>query len=404
MLKKLRNHPLYKPFISILIVFCLIILWQVSKGTIFQPSWIIQQDFTHIWSAGHLNLLGENPYDPERVLQIKNEIAGSIVEQEVVSLLYTPPWTIPLPMVLSVLPYSLSRIFWLVLNIILWLVSALWLWRIYGGSTDQRWVALIVAFTFTPVFFIFLFGQVSVLVAIGIIGFIDQIENHENDWLAGLFASFITIKPQLFYLFWPALLVWVIVYKRWKVLISLGLIIIGSTLLGVIFNPSLIPQYIHTIINFSPAVWFTPTIGGYMRFTLGWDKFWLQFVPSILGLLWLIYYWVGHRESWRWSREMPLLVIVSIITMSYGWTYDYVLLLVAIIPAIILLIGTKRKKLAISLVLVLLGTEIAYLILHRWLNDEYFGWFAPFLIIWCLTIWHLSKSRFSIGGFRFNGN
>ena len=59
----------------------------------------------------------------------------------------------------------------------------------------------------------------------------------------------------------------------------------------------------------------------------GMEQYWLQFVPTGLGLLWFGIYWHRHRRTWDWNRQVHLLVIVSLMTTFYEWLNDYVLLL-----------------------------------------------------------------------------
>ena len=72
-------------------------------------------------------------------------------------------------------------------------------------------------------------------------------------------------------------------------------------------------------INLPPR-WATPTIGGTLRYFLGADKVWLQFVPTVLGVTWFCFYWLKERLTWNWPEQMPILVAVSVLTTSYGWT------------------------------------------------------------------------------------
>ena len=116
----------------------------------------------------------------------------------------------------------------------------------------------------------------------------------------------------------------------------------------------------------------------------GLEKFWLQFVAPLIGVLWFVYYWIRHHADWSWKREMPILILVSILTMSYGWTYDYVLLLFVIVFLLIRLLDLNQKKLTISLIVLLAVINLVYLVMMRNFTDGYFGWFAPAVFIWFL--------------------
>ena len=72
-------------------------------------------------------------------------------------------------------------------------------------------------------------------------------------------------------------------------------------------------------------------IGGVAARRFGWQKSWLQFLPSALGLAWFAFYWPRVRRAWRWEEQMPLLLLVSLLTTAYGWPFDLVILLPAVI-------------------------------------------------------------------------
>ena len=61
---------------------------------------------------------------------------------------------------------------------------------------------------------------------------------------------------------------------------------------------------------------------------LGRDRFWLQFLPPLAGIAWIVPYWHRHRQCWDWLEQLPLLLLVSLLTTSYGaWAFDLVVLL-----------------------------------------------------------------------------
>jgi hypothetical protein len=135
----------------------------------------------------------------------------------------------------------------------------------------------------------------------------------------------------------------------------------------------------------SPLMWATPTIGGYMRyFIVGVDQFWPQYVGPVLGLFFFIFYWIKERLTWSWPQNTPALVFASAVTSLYSWTYDQVVLLVAVIKAWIQLI--PRGKSAWPLVVFFFLIQLTNLILHRYLDEFWFIWFAPVMLLWYWTV------------------
>ncbi|MFH1312000.1 MAG: glycosyltransferase family 87 protein [Candidatus Eisenbacteria bacterium] len=379
MLSSLRKHPAYRVVLWALIILCMILLWRLNKSVLNESSRISGQDYSQFWAAGRLNRSGENPYDPVKINAIKSHLSGLEEAPRVVAIAYNPPWTLPIFMLFSLVEYTLSRLLWLMLSIVIMIYCANRTWRAYGGSERLRWVPLLVAFTLGPTYLLLRQGQLTPLVLLGIVGFLYQIEFKSNDWLAGAFAALVSIKPQLFFLFWIALVFWVVHRKRWRVLLGLGLTLGISTLIAAAFDKSLLSQYLPTVLNYSPTVWFTPTIGSYLRMLFGLENLWLQFIPPVAGILWFGVRWKNHHAHWRWSAEMPSLLFISLLTMSYGWTYDYVLLYAAIIPMASVMIRARSRRRIALVASAYFTVNLVYLGSQVHLEDGYLGWFLPAL-------------------------
>jgi hypothetical protein len=351
----------------------------LNKTVLNEASRISGQDYSQFWAAGSLNRSGENPYSPEKINQVKSRLSGLEEAPRVVAIAYNPPWALPIFMLFSLVDYMLSRLLWLIVSIGILILCANLAWRTYCGTERLRWVALLVAFTLGPTYLLLRQGQLTPLVLLGVAGFLYNVEIKSNDWLAGALAALISIKPQLFFLFWIALAIWMIQTRRWKVLLGLGLTLGLSTLAGLAFNRSLLAQYLPTVLGYRPTVWFTPTIGSYLRLLFGYHRAWLQFIPPLAGLLWFAVRWRDHRADWRWSRELPPLLFVSLLTVSYGWTYDYVLLCAALIPMAALMVRTSRRRSLIVAASAYFALNLAYLGAQTHLDDGYMGWFLPAL-------------------------
>jgi hypothetical protein len=379
----MRTKPIYRISLWIALITSLGILWVLSSRILIQPRWIMKQDFAQFWAAGRLNLSGLNPYDPGQVQSVKEQIAGEAERKpQVVTIFYSPPWAILLSMPFALLAFLPSRLVWLGLNIILLLLSARILWQLYGGSERTRWMSWLVVFTFGPTYLVLAQGQITPLVLLGIVGFLFFIYRVKNDWLAGLCVFLISLKPQLLYLFWFALVLWIIENRRWKIIVGILLSILAALSASLIPNPQLVTQYIEAFVYFSPKEWITPTIGAMLRLVFGQEKFWLQFISPVIGLLWFAWYWRRHRARWDWIAEMPILIFISLITTSYAWTYDHILIIVALVPAWIALIEYGNRRYTALFLSLLLLINLVYTILHRFFADEYFIWLAPVLLIW----------------------
>jgi hypothetical protein len=166
------------------------------------------------------------------------------------------------------------------------------------------------------------------------VGFL-YFETQRWDLTAGAFASLAIIKPHLVYLVWPALLFWAIDRRRWKVLLGGGLAGLVATAIPLVRNPAVLQQYWYALNHDRPPVdVVSPTLGTFLQMGFGEGHIWLRFVPPVVGLSWLSYYWLKHRRSWKWPEQLPLLLLASFLTSFYGaWTCDRVILLVPVIQA-----------------------------------------------------------------------
>jgi hypothetical protein len=396
----IRNTLAYRLLIWGLLIASLLLLARMAP-TLVNPKYLAADDFGHFWAAGRLNNQGQDPYDPRLILELLYQVGRPQETSGVVSVMLNPPWTLPIVMLFGLLSYPLSRLAWLLGNIAIVIICAEQLWRIYAGPKQARWLAWALAFTFTPAIAALQKGQFTPLVLLGLVGFlrlVDQIPGQSNQrrprWhllaLAGCMLALIAIKPQLLYLFWLALLLWSLQQRNWQILFSGGLVLALATALPMLFNPNVIAQYFHNMAEFPLSEWATPTIGSYLRVTLGLEKFWLQFLPPALGSLWFLYYWFQRRQEWHWQSEMPLLLLVSLVTTPYSWTYDLILVLPAIIVAAIGMLPRLQRwpfKLADVLIIAsYLALNVLNLALHRSLNEFWFGWLAPGLLLLFLII------------------
>jgi hypothetical protein len=179
----------------------------------------------------------------------------------------------------------------------------------------------------------------------------------------------------------------VIQQHRWLIPISTSITIFSLTLIAMAFNPQIIKQYIGMLQTYQVSDWAVPTIGSYLRFFwFGLDKFWVQFLPAILGGIWFIYYWYKQHESWNWSDELPIILLVSLLTSPYSWTYDLVILIPALLLAVIWVISDWKRWSTLVLGIIFLGLNILDLVLHMSLDDFWFIWMAPALFIWFLIV------------------
>jgi hypothetical protein len=149
-------------------------------------------------------------------------------------------------------------------------------------------------------------------------------------------------------------------------------------------NPDVLGQYWDAIRYRTPDQWKSPTIGSYIREWTEGSQFGLQFAPTLLGLGWLaIHAWMSRRRDWIWTEQMPMLLLVSFVTASYGaWPFDLVILLPAVIHVAAGLARPEHQR-SILLAIVLYGAiNVAALVMNAiGATSDKFVWMAPSLLI-----------------------
>ena len=329
-------------------------------------------DLVEYWSAARLLLHGGNPYSPSQMLVIQKAAGWS---QAAPLLMWNPPWTLAFVVPLGFMSYAPTYLLWLTINFTILVICANKLWFHYGGSAQKPYVAWIAALTFAPTLTVIGLGQIGPLILLGITVFL--LLRDGRPWLAGAATVLIGLKPQLCYLFWIALVFWVIRERRWPVLAGAATAFAVAALVPLLFRPSIFGDYaaqFHAARLLSNP---SPSLGTTLRWSVSPSSNSLQFVPSGLGAAWFVWYW-RNEAVWEWSAGMPLLLVVSIATTSYGWLFDHVVLLPAVLQIATLIVQRHDavKSLTITLSYFLINAGIALCIRSHAIGIAY-TWVAP---------------------------
>jgi hypothetical protein len=375
----IREKPYYKPLLWAAAALCFAILIWLGMDSVTNPDLFSGDDFVEYWAAGRLNITGGNPYDPAQLHPL--ELQTGLIEGDPV-LWWSPPWVLSIMLPFSYPNYALSRTLWMVLSIIIIFICLTQLWNLYGGKNQYRWMAWILGFTFIPILDGLKKGQTSALLLLGLVGFLYFIQ-HRKYLLAGVFISLLTVKPHILYLFFLAVILWTIDQRKWRVIVGIFLSLLLMTAITWIANPKVLNQFIFALIHTPPADLATPTIGGLLRFIFGVEKFWLQFLAPLLGVIWLLIYWIRKRKTWNWLEEAPILILVSTLTAAYGWSWDQTVSIVAIIQIAVLLIPFAIRPTSVLISISYLTINL--LLLTMRVNQFWTFWLAPTLLIFYLA-------------------
>lgn len=365
-----------RPINVLLLVVAAILLLLALTGTDLAP---LHNDFVEYWSAAHLLLSGRDPYSPAAMLQV--ELATGFQGKQAL-LMWNPPWALPFVLPLGLLSYSHASSLWLLLSLIVVFASADWLWRAYGGDPKRRWLAWLLAATFFPLLAAMGLGQIGPLILLGITLFLRF--HRSRPLLAGAATVLIAVKPQLLFLFWIVLLlqglcgVWIPLAGA-----ALGLGLLGA--LPLLLSHSVWSSYLHLARGGTVLRYPSPTFGTLLRAWLG-DKAWLQFVPPLIGAVWAVLFWTRRRRRWSWQLELPLLLLVSLVTTAYGWLFDQIVLLPVMMQVAVPLARCRRRLWVSSLAGYAAASAVMVLFLIWRKTGTAYTWTAPAWLLMYLSI------------------
>jgi hypothetical protein len=361
-----------------------VLAWQLRSADLHRL--LPPQDFCEYWAAGRLNATGGNPYAPEQLLELQRQPDVGWTKDNAV-LMYNPPWTLPFVMPVGLLPFGPARLVWLLLGLLIVVGSADMVWRFYGGDPQQRWCAWLAAVAFMPTVVVLNMGQIPPLALLGLVGFLYW-QRRDRDLAAGACLMLTLIKPQLVYLLGVAVLLWVVDQRRWRVVLGGGLALVLATVIPWLVNPAVIGQWRQLLHEHPPGDWVTTTFGSLLRTCFGEERRWLQYVAPTIGIAWLAWYWPRHRQTWDWADQLPLLLLVSIITTFFTWMGDMVVLLPAVVQAAVWVARSERPKfMAAATLLYLLANAVILVILSFMPDNQLIHlWVAPALLVGYLFI------------------
>jgi hypothetical protein len=345
-------------------------------------------DFMTYWAAGRLFLTHGNPYSASAIYAIERALGWNYQEPLV---LLNPPWALPIVSWFALLPYHAARAVWLGASLLLESVSAVALWRYFGGDRRRQWMALALVVTFLPAGAAERMGQITPLMLFGLTVFLVAFQRHRYV-LAGVALLPLGIKPHLVYLVLLAVILWAIQNRKVALAVSAIFTTAASTAAAILYNPNLL-GYSHD--STQAALNTSCGVGGVLRSLFGLQHTWLQFLPTVAGVAWFAVYWSKHRGAWIWEERLPLLLLVSLATTPYVWAHDYVLALPAFVALTAALARTRTDWLlpaaSYLVVQILIFTE-AEPLSKAWMATASLLWLA----LYQLGVSTLTPSRASI--------
>jgi hypothetical protein len=370
-------------------LFTLFAWWAHDESSILPPD-----DFVEYWAAGRLNLNGGNPYDAEQLVPLERE-AGRPVQEAV--MMWNPPWTLSFVMPIGALSPRTAQFVWLGVHFLCVMVSAGMLWFVFGGRMSHVWVAGALALSFAPTKFLLLSGQISGFLLLGLSGFLWGVRQRRFI-VAGLFATLVAVKPHLFLLLWITFLLEGFRHRQGRTILLSGILFGGlAGLVPLLINPEVYHQYFAAMKAGPPSdsgneaqvaleQWQHPLLSYQLRMWLAPTQFWIQFLPTLLATAGWVVYWFLNRTTWDWDAQLPWLILLALLTASYGaWGYDLVVLLLPLIRIAVSLASAPIERSTLVIVAVYLSLNLV-----AWTRKEHqeFIWLTP-AVLAASVLWHL---------------
>jgi hypothetical protein len=303
-----------------------------ADRVVTSPGFRLPKDFPEYWAAGRVNLRGDNPYDPARLLA-EQRLADPARDAAV--MMWNPPPSLAAYMPLGLLPARWAALLWVGLQLAAVGLACDLLWRQYGGGRP-RWVAALVGLSAVGTWWVVVYGQNAGLLALGLAGYL-HFRSRGKPVAAGVCAALTALKPHLLAGFGVLLLADAFTRGGRRALAA-GVGVVAVALgLAAAANPGVVGQFAAAVRDPGDGAvplsgWALPVPSYWLRTAVAPDRFWVQFVPCAVACLVLVAWRVRAGAAWDWRRALPVVVAVSVLTTPYGgWVFD---LPVLVVPAV----------------------------------------------------------------------
>ena len=320
----------------------------------FLPWWAAgATDFVEYAAAARLLLAGDNPYDAAKLLPIQKAVGWTHADEAGVvraDMMWNPPWAFAVVLPTGLVPWGVGLGGWVAAQAAAAVAAALLAWRLYGGPPGWAWAVVVAVMVFPPVLLLLKVAQVSGFLLFGLAGFAAAVRAGRPA-LAGAAAALTALKPHLFVPF-AVLLACDAFYSRpSRRTVGVGAAVLAvAAVFPLLWNADVWSQYLAAVrapgdeFHYAPADWAPPTLSYRLRAALGADPR-VQAVPSVAATVVMVGYWWMRRRDWDWPRELPLVVLVGVVTTGYGaWAFDLAVLALPAVQAAAWVAADPRPK------------------------------------------------------------
>jgi hypothetical protein len=354
------------------------------------PAFGLPKDFLEYWASARLNLRGQNPYDPALLLA---EQRTADPDRNEAVMMWNPPPALAVYSAVAPFPPRWAALVWVAVQLLAAMLACDLLWRAYA-SGRPRLLGQLVGLSFVGTWWVVAYGQNTGLLALGLAGFLHY-SRKGRPFAAGGLAALTALKPHLLAGF-GGLLIADVLTRRGRIALAGGVGAVAFALaLSLATNVALVEQFVGALRDPGPGAvplhaWTLPVPSYWLRMALAPGQFWVQFVPCGVATALLLARRVRAGENWDWSRELPVVVIVSVLTTPYGgWIFDLPVLLVPAVWTASRLCA--RQVLFAAFLAGQAAVTVSSLATPRGLHE--YWWVAPSVISLCFLGFFAPPSR-----------
>jgi hypothetical protein len=346
-------------------------------------------DFVQYWSAWRVMLDGGNCYDPAVMHEVQSSLTTTPFP---LTFSWNPPWTYVLLSPWLMGPFDQSASAWMLTQVVLLCVITVITPYALSSPGFSPLTGALVATIFFPILTSIYWGQLGVLLAASVASFLFFERRGQLFW-AGVALLPLTTKPHLFLLFIPPALIWLRYIprreRRFFLLGSLGGFAILVTLTIVLAPASILSWLQSFSASTAPTIeshavvfrnWKTATIATWTRIALqeltNNLPNWPLVAFPVVGTLGSLAYFLKNTSPISWTTITPPLLCLSLMTSSYGWTFDQSVLLVCQIVIICRARCYVSRLARYGMMSVAFSVQLAAILLSHFTDapHHYFAW------------------------------
>ncbi len=319
---------------------------------------------------------GGDPYNHDAMARMQRENRTAVVpnaSDEMPVVVWDPPWLNLVLLPLTALSFPAAAATWMFVNLALLGVAVLLSLRLLGAEQDERaflW-GVVATMAFGGTLALIKMGQIGSLVLVSLLLAL-WLKQIGRDWLAGAVLLLACIKPHLSYLVLLMLAVDSVRARRVGLIGGLAATVVASTLVSWIFFPRWLASYVELLHATPFREVYTSTVGSFATHVLHFRLLrhaWVLVLPLSWPLL-----RIAKEEGWMTATNLALLVSVPL--APFGYTFDQVVLVPALVQIVVWLTSTERRtRRRFLCVPPLLAIYVAYWVLLSQGQRPYYWFF-----------------------------